>query len=211
MTGLLLTAGVSAVGLVGCAGSGGSDGQVKESGKIALPLNTPGPNGSTYRLRYATFVIQNQDQYFNPSYGEAGAGGTANNGAVIVSSETNPDATNISVSLEEGYYNVNLQPGWTMEQVFPNDEHAHRITTTLLSGESQWVWVSRQSTSWAEFSFGIGGREIWLNGKLNISISVQERPGGGGEGGDLGESGDLGEGGAAGVGAGGTTGGRANQ
>ena len=32
-------------------------------------------------------------------------GGTAKNGSIIVSSETNPDAKNISVSLEEGYYN----------------------------------------------------------------------------------------------------------
>ena len=92
-----------------------------------------------------------------------------------------------------------------MEQVYPNDDHVHRIQTTLLSGESPWVWVSRQSTSWAEFSFGIGGREIWLNGKLNISISVQEPPGAAGEGGA------FGEGGSAGVGVGGTTGGRANR
>ncbi|HYP75023.1 MAG TPA: hypothetical protein VER12_03675 [Polyangiaceae bacterium] len=196
MAGLLLAAGVSAVALVGCAGSGGSDGQVKETGQIALPLSTPGPGESTYRLRHATFVIQNQYQYFNPSYGEAGAGGTTSDGAIIVSSETNLSATNISVSLEEGYYNVTLQPGWTMEQVFPNNDMGHRITATLLSGESQWVWVSRQSTSWAEFNFGIGSRGLWFNGKLNISISVQESPGAGGEGGS-GEGGS-GEGGSAG-------------
>lgn len=195
VTGLLLTAGLSAVALVGCSGSGGSDGQVKEMGEIGLPLSTPGPGNSTYYLRHATFVIQNQYQYFNPGNSEAGAGGTANNGAIIVSSETNLDAANISVSLEEGYYNVTLQPGWTMEQHFPNDPYPHRLMTTLLSGESQWVWVSRQSTSWAEFRFGIGGSEIWLNGKLNISISVQERPGGGGEGGSAGE-GSVNSGGA---------------
>src|SRR6478735_8219394 len=135
MTGLLLAAGVSAVALVGCSGSGGSDGQVKEMGEIALPLSTPAGGGVTYQLRHATFVIQNQYQY-NPGYGEAGAGGTANNGAIIVSSETNPDAANISVSLEEGYYNVTLQPGWTMEEVY-SDGNRHKILTTLLSGESQ--------------------------------------------------------------------------
>ena len=57
---------------------------------------------------------------------------------------------------------------------------AEPVEATLLSGEYQWVYVSRQSSSWAEFSFGIGSREIWLNGQLNIGIDVQETPGGAG-------------------------------
>jgi len=146
---------------------------------VSLPLTTQGASGTTYRLRNATFVIQNQ--YYDYNYGEAGAGGAAPNpGRIVVSSETNPNAQNISVSLEEGYYYVVLQPGWRMEKVTPSG--GQTVEATLLSGEYQWVYVSRQSTSWAEYSFGIGGREIWLNGKLNIGIDVQEVAGAGGVG-----------------------------
>lgn len=70
---------------------------------------------------------------------------------------------------------------------------AQAVEATLLSGVSQWVYVSRQSTSFAEYSFGIGGKEIWLNGKLNIGIDVQETPGGDGGAGPLGEGGAGGE------------------
>lgn len=181
LTGLLLVGGFSSVALVGCSGSGGPDGQSQSFGEMALPLTTQGASGVTYRLRNATFVIQNQYQYYDYGY-EAGAGGVGNQGPIIVSSETNPNATNISLSLEEGYYLVQLRPGWRMEKLGASG--AETVEATLLSGASQWVWVSRQSTSWAEFSFGIGGRELWLNGKLNITIDVQEAGGATGAGGE---------------------------
>jgi len=176
---LLLAAGLSAVGLVGCSGSGGKDGEPAARGEISLPLTTQAASGTTYRLRNATFVIQSQ--YYDYGYGEAGAGGAGQNpGRWVVSSETNPNAQNISLSLEEGYYYVSLQPGWHMEKLGASG--AQTVEATLLSGQNQWVYVGRQSTSWAEYSFGIGGREIWLNGKLNISIDVQEAAGAGGIG-----------------------------
>jgi hypothetical protein len=53
---------------------------------------------------------------------------------------------------------------------------ASDVEATLLSGNGQWVYVSPHSTSWVEFSFGIGGSELWLNGKLNIGINVYEDP-----------------------------------
>jgi len=134
--------------------------------------------------------------------GSAGLGG--NPGTVIVSSETDPDATNISVSLEEGYYYVNLTPGWHLEKVTPAG--AEPVEATLLSGEYQWVYISRQSSSWAQFSFGIGSREIWLNGQLNIGFDVQETPGGAG-----GAGGFAGWGNTAGWSAGGWTSGGASS
>lgn len=199
--GLLVAGGLSVMGLVGCSGSGGDDGSSRALGEMALPLTTQGASGWSYRLRDATFVVQSQ--YRGAS---AGSGGTAGPSAIVVSSETDPNAKNITLSLEEGYYNVSLQPGWRMEKFKdygPNGpDRGETVEATLLSGSSQWVWVSRQSTSWAEFSFGIGGREIWLNGKLNIGIDVQEAAGGAaGESGVGGYGGDNwvagGEGGAA--------------
>jgi hypothetical protein len=50
------------------------------------------------------------------------------------------------------------------------------VEATLLSGQTQYVWVSRRSTSFAEFQFGLGGREIWLNGDLNIGVVLYEDP-----------------------------------
>jgi hypothetical protein len=194
--GLLLSAGFGVTGLVGCSGSGGRDGDSTALGEMSLPLTTQGASGVTYRLREATFVVQSQfSDYEGDNAGSGGTSGTP--GRVVVSSETDPEATNISLSLEEGYYNVRLLPGWSMEKV--SSSGAEEVDATLLSGSSQWVWVSRRSTSWAVYSFGIGGREVWLNGKLNIAIDVQEVPPG--VGGAAGAAGAVGEGGAAGEGA----------
>jgi len=179
--GLLLTSALSLGVLGGCSGAGGAGESEKVFGQMELPLTTQGASGVKYRLRDATFTVQSQYYY----YGSAGSGSGGAGGypaPVIVSSETDPDATNISLSLEEGYYYVNLSPGWHLEKVTPAGTEA--VEATLLSGETQWVYISRQSSSWAEYSFGIGGREIWLNGQLNIGIDVQETPGGeGGAGG----------------------------
>ena len=169
-TSLVLAAGLGVVGLAGCSGSGGRDGALETLGQMSLPLSTQGASGTTYRLRDATFVVQPEYYY----YDAAGAGGSP--GTVTVSSETDPNAKNISLSLEEGYYNVQLLPGWHLEK--GTAPGAQTVEATLLSGTSQWVYVSRQSTSWAEYNFGIGAKEIWLNGKLNIEINVQEVPGG---------------------------------
>lgn len=177
-TGLvLLAAGVGALALIGCSGASGGDGARAAVGQMNLPLTTQGSSGTTYRLRNATFVIR--PQYYD--YEEAGAGGSSS--VSTVSSETDPNAKNISVSVPEGYYYVQLSSGWSMEKV--TSAGAQTVEATLLSGASQWVYVSRRSTSWAEYSFGIGSKEIWLNGKLNIAIDVQEtadNAGAGGEG-----------------------------
>jgi hypothetical protein len=170
-TGLLLTAGFSVSGLLGCSGGAG-----ETLGQMRVPLTTQGASGASYRLRDATFVVQSQ--YYGGSAGFSSGGEPTGPGSIVVSSETDPDATNISLSLEEGYYNVQLLPGWSMEKT--SSSGTETVEATLLTGSSQWVWVSRQYTSWAEFSFGIGGREIWLNGQLNIAIDVQETPGGSG-------------------------------
>src|SRR4051812_42225627 len=102
--GLLLAGALSAGALGGCSGAGGESEGEKVFGQMALPLTTQGASGVTYRLRDATFVIQPQYYIYDSAAAGAGnssAGGAGGNpGTVIVSSETDPDATNISVSLE---------------------------------------------------------------------------------------------------------------
>ena len=199
-TGLLLTASFSVASLLGCSGGGGGPGEQSDAlGQMKLPLTTQGSSGATYRLRDATFVVQSPYSGVGGWGAAGGPGGPGGPGRVVVSSETDPDATNISLSLEEGYYNVQLLDGWRMEKT--SSSGTETVETTLLSGSSQSVYVSRQYTSWAEFRFGIGAREIWLNGQLNIAIDVQETPGG--TGGAGGAGGAPGGGGRASAGAGG--------
>ena len=159
------------LGMVGCSGTAKTE-SVQQMGQLNLPLTTQGASGAKYRLRNATFVVQSNDYYYDEQ-NAAGAGGS--NGATTVSSETDPNANNISLSLEEGSYYIQLQPGWSFEKDGPEGPEA--VEATLLSGQTQWVYVQRQSTTWAEFDFGIGSKELWLNGKVNIAINVQETPG----------------------------------
>jgi hypothetical protein len=176
--------GALGLALVGCSGSsfGGSNSGEHESklGQLALPLVTQGASGVTYHLRDATFAIHRYANYYDYAPGTAGtasmnlAGTGGGDEVITVSSETNPSAQNISVSLEEGNYYVELVPGWHFEKDGPMG--AETVEATLLSGQTQWVWVSRQSTSFAEFQFGLGGREVWLNGQLNIDIVLHEDP-----------------------------------
>jgi hypothetical protein len=196
---LLLMAAAST--LAGCSQASDDQSGTPEdkAGQLALPLTTQGASGVTYRLRDATFTITNNNWGMGGS--SAGTGGGPS--TVVVSSETDPDAATISVPLEEGYYYVVLEPGWHFEKLTASG--AEPVESTLLYGSEQWVWVSRHQTSFAEFQFGLGGREVWLNGELNVSVVLYEDPselyGNGGYGGGP----VAGMGGAAGAGTGGSS------
>lgn len=177
---LLATAGLVLVGCGGTQSRTGGEGV----GQLALPLTTQGASGVTYRLRNANFAIHRYTGYY-ASMGSAGSASSAGGfgvGAtggmgdqlIAVSSETDPDAKSISLSLEEGDYYVELLPGWGFEKNTP--QGAQPVEATLLTSETQWIYVSRQATSWAEYQFGLGGRELWLNGKLNIDVVLHEDP-----------------------------------
>ncbi len=164
--------------LSGCGSSGQpSSGEGEpQSGQLALPLVTQGASGVVYRLRDATFNISRYGYAggAGASFGGNGSGGGSGVELITVSSETDPDAATITVPLEEGQYFVELVPGWHFEK--QTTEGYEAVEATLLSGQTQWVWVSRLSTSFAEFQFGLGGREIWLNGDLNIGVVLYEDP-----------------------------------
>lgn len=159
---------VCSQGVTACA-SDGSFAKGDDTGTISVPLSTYASSGTRYRLRDATFVIQ------NPYAGYGGEGGNAGPEHIVVSSEDDPNADSIQVNVERGSHTVRLQPGWRMEKR-EDDGSYSEVEAQLLSGSSQWVYVYPRSTSWAEFSFGIGDREIWFNGNLNIDINVYEDP-----------------------------------
>lgn len=168
---LLTSTALLVAGLSGCS-SEGSGGQEREMGTLALPLSTQGPSGTTYRLRDAVFEISSDGWYY------AGGEGGASSQSITVSSEDDPNAESIRVDLERGYRFVQLQPGWRLEKV--EDGTATDVEATLLSESGQWVYVRERSTSFVEFNFGLGNRQIWFNGRLNIGVNVYESPGGAG-------------------------------
>jgi hypothetical protein len=116
---------------------------------------------------------------------------------ITVSSETDPTAESIEVEVEQGYYSVSLATGWSMERV--ENGVATPVEAQLLSGDSQWIYVSRHSTSWVRYQFGIGDHALWFNGALNIDMTVYENPDqyyGGGVAGATGNPGPMGVAGA---------------
>lgn len=173
---------LAATAATGCSST---DAPAEQAGTLSVPLVTQGPSGMTYRLRDAVFEIRHEYYYYDsPSVGGEGGSGTSPS-VITLSSETDPDATSLSVNLERGYYYVSLRPGWRMEKV--EGGVATEVEATLLSSSTQWTYVAARSTSWLTYQFGLGGRAVWFNGNLNLDIEVYEKPsdlyGGGGEGG----------------------------
>lgn len=174
--------GLGALGVVGMLAMGCSQGAQPEgetTGTLNLPLSTVGSSGSEYRLRDAVFVIS-PDYWSCYPMGTAGTTSTGGSGSTVcpppvtVSSETDPAASSISVTLERGSYTVDLLPGWRMEKI--EGGMTSDVEAQLLSPATQWTYVTERSSTWVEYQFGIGGRELWFNGDLNINIRVYEDP-----------------------------------
>lgn len=157
----------SAAGLIAAGCAAGNDEDVRGTGQLNLALETQGPSGVTYHLRHASFRIQREANYYEET---AGNGPDAVD--TIVSSDSDPNASTVTVSVEEGIYLLQLLPGWSFEKQGPNE--AEPVEATLLSAASQTIYVRARSSTWAAYDFGIGNREFWLNGKLNIGIYVEE-------------------------------------
>lgn len=161
----------------GCQSAGKEEASAT-TGAIELGLKSFGSAGEEFRLRNATFSISPTYYYYYDSYPGMGgsSGSTTAIAPVIVSSEEDLTATSISVDLEQGSYYVTLQPGWTMEKI--TDGVAETVPAVLLPGysTSQYAYVSPHSSTSVQFGFGIGGRDVWFNGKLNVEMKVYSDP-----------------------------------
>jgi hypothetical protein len=142
-----------------------------ELGTLSVPLSTHGPSGAEYRLRDATFQISSNYYYYDDN-GEGGAGAVGT--SYTVSSEDDPSASSLNVSVERGHYNVRLLPGWRMEKIEAGA--TTEVEATLLSNATQWIYVNPHSSSWVSYQFGIGERSLWFNGDLKIDVQVFEDP-----------------------------------
>jgi hypothetical protein len=191
-----------------CASDGTrGDASSEEQGTLAVPMKTYANSGTVYRLRDAEFEVTSAYKCYedydatSPAMGGSAGGPTDcwPQFSTVLSSEEDPDADSVAVSVEQGEYSISLRPGWRLEKV--ENGVAETVEATLLNGAYQWVWVAPRSTSWVEYQFGIGDRQIWMNGQLNVGIRVFEDPnelGTGGTGGypTGGAAGDTNEGGA---------------
>ncbi|MDC0682673.1 hypothetical protein [Sorangium atrum] len=197
--GSVAAAGVVFAALLSGCGSQAAD-RGPDVGSISLPLAADAPSGARYRLRDATFEISNGYYYYEDENTSAMAVGGGYGTVVTVSSEDqDPNESSLIVDLEQGGYGVRLLPGWHFEKVEDGTVTDPNVEATLLSRQTVYVYVSPRSTTWAEYAFGIGSSELWLNGKVNLDINVYEDPddyyGSGGVGG-----GDPGTGGAGPIG-----------
>jgi hypothetical protein len=177
--GVLGLGGLTLALLSGCSsGAQPPQTETEKVGTLNVPLTTFGASGSEYRLRDAVFQITPESWSCSP--GTAGSGPSAGSSgspcapSTFVSSEDDPDATSIQVTLERGYYTIQLLPGWHMEK--REGITGTPVEAQLLTPDTQWLYVQERASTWLEYQFGIGGRELWFNGDVNINIRVYEDP-----------------------------------
>lgn len=162
-----------------CSSNRGGHSGDSEFGELKVSLTAEGASGTEYRLRGAVFEIEAQNDYNSNS-----VAGQPDQPVTTLRSEDDPAARSLSVSLEQGLYHVRLQPGWRLERL--DGQGATYPEATLLSPASQWIYVSRNSSSFVAYQFGLGERSIWFNGELNVNVEIYESPGVGGASGSTG-------------------------
>lgn len=158
-------------GSVGCAeDSANVDTTVQETeatqtGTLTLSLVGSDSLGRTYRLRNAEFLIRGGKSDF------ALDGGSLPN--VTLSTETSPDAPDLSVSLIPGPYDVSLQGDWFVERMSPaGSERVEQVV--LLTPSPRSFQVAHAKTSVITFSFGIDGELIdFRHGEATIDVAFE--------------------------------------
>lgn len=147
-------------------------------GSLSLNLTGADSLGRQYRLRNASFYITSD--YYYP-YGEMQPGFPApfpgNDGGVgfstTVSTEDDPDASEISLRLVPGSYFVALEGDWYVERLTPTGpERVEQVV--LLTEQYQYAYVYHNGVSNVAFRFGIDGELIdFRHGDLVIDAEFE--------------------------------------
>lgn len=148
------------VGLALITSCGGDQASEREPGQLSLALQSTGPSGVLYRLRFATFDIVSV----------AGTGVQ-----VTVSSEDYPltDPV-IPVSLPNGRYQVTLQDGWFLEHS-ANGLPFSPIQSELVSINPVWVDVVANQVTDVTFVFEVDADTIIFgSGTISLDFDVDE-------------------------------------
>lgn len=126
------------------------------TGDLSVGLTASSPQGNLYRLRDATFQISSIE-------GPVAA----------ISSETDPDAETIDVSVAPGFYEIRLLPGWRLERADPGGDVP--VAARLISPSVVFVEVESGATVPVIFRFETDGTVISTGGgEINIGIDVEE-------------------------------------
>jgi hypothetical protein len=144
----------SAAGAFSAGCSGADSGSESQSGVLSMPLVVTASSGSVFRLRDADFAI---------------AGAQTATG----SSETDPNATELTFELKQGGYTIKLKSGWHMEKevngVF------EPVKAVLTSSNPIAFTITDQGTTSVAFQFNAGEDVVAIgNGSLVVSIGVHD-------------------------------------
>ncbi|MET0339627.1 MAG: hypothetical protein ABW252_01425 [Polyangiales bacterium] len=127
-------------------------------GSIAMRLVGTDAQGRPYWLRSATFTIT-----------PAGGGLDAGAGGITVSSEDDPDAETLSISLDPGSYEVTLQPGWYLEyQSASGLQRARNVRLTSQTTQPVAIAADQRAELIFRFAVDDSGR-----GTLGIGVEVE--------------------------------------
>ena len=142
---------------IGCGPSADHDAQ----GQISLSLTAESQAGVVYRLRNATFEIYNSVDPLNA--------------VDVVSTETDPTANSIAVTVDPGTYGVVLLDGWRVHRVDPGGDVP--VEARLLSSATVVVSVTPGGVAPATFEFQTDGVVITTGpGQIDINVSIEETP-----------------------------------
>jgi len=131
------------------------DTNVQAFGTLQLPLVTP--LQSQYRLRDALFDISTRAQV----------------AVATLDSESDPDASSLSLDLQPGSYQINLRDGWRLEQL--GDAGAAATSAALLTQNPLAFDVANASVTELVYSFTTNQGLVTF-GRGSVSVSVQVTP-----------------------------------
>lgn len=133
---------------------------------MSLSLTGTDTQGRPYRLRNATFTV-------DPAYYYYTNDGGAPPPSTVLSTETDPDATSLSVRLVPGQYAVTLGGSWYIERLTPSGpEHVAQVV--MLNEQTQYTYISQDWNYNLAFRFGVDGTLIdFRHGDLTIDIAIE--------------------------------------
>jgi len=145
--------------LIGCAGESPQTSAVDSAGRLQVALVTTTPSGAMIRLR-GTFAIRRWSEAYEPVI-------------AVLSTEENPEATELSTSLAPGNYAATLEDGWRLQH-FRDGAWAF-IDAQLREEPRQFAEVTAGNTTRLVYRFsGELAVETEPNGELAIGIDFTQ-------------------------------------
>ena len=127
-----------------------SGGATAQSGALRLSLEAEGPDGASYRLRDALFLVKGTDT------------------TLALTTDEDLGAVVLSVELPAGAYSIELTTGWRLERTA--NAESTEISAQLSSGEAQEFVINPAATTKVVYTFEVNNLEP---GQLQLGLAVQ--------------------------------------